>query len=153
VEAAESAIDVTAVVGPGCTTAQAEQAGDVIRTATDDDALERDLGATVEDAAVLHLAATLGEWVVYWPAASGALWLCSPWRAPAQWCLSQAIAASGRRVARMPAYPQDVIVLCDDAAAAEGAVAAGERGAIDAYTTLRTLAAATRLIGVVVEAR
>ena len=153
VEAVESAIDITAIVGPECTAAQAEQAGDVIRNATDDEVLERDLTSTVGDAAVLRLAVTLGEWVLYCPPAAGALWLCSPWRAPEQWCLSRAIGASGRRVAHLAAYPQDVMVLCDDPAAVEGIVAAVERGATEAYATLRALAAETRVVGVIVEAR
>jgi len=153
VEAVESAVDVTAVIGRGCTVAQAEQAGDVIRTAADDEVLERDLTATIGDAALLRLTITLGEWVVYWPGGGGALWLCSPWRAPAQWDLSRAIAASGRRIAHMPAYPQDVIVLCDHAASVEGMVAAVERGATEAYATLRGLAAETRLMGAILEAR
>jgi hypothetical protein len=152
VEAVESAIDVTAIVGPGCTAVQAEQAGDVIRTAAAE-ALERDLASTVGEAAALHLATTTGEWVVYWPPGGGALWLCSPWRAPARWCLSRAIAASGRRVAHIPAYPQDVMVLCDHEPSVEAIVAAVERGATEAYATLRALAAEARLIGALVEAR
>jgi len=152
VEAVESAIDLTAIVGPGCTAAQAQQAGDVIRTAPDDEALERDLRSTVGDAGVLRLSTSLGEWVVYWPA-GGALWLCSPWRAPAQWELSRAMAESGRRLAHLPAYPEDVVVLCDHAQAAEAIVAAVERGATEAYATLRALAAETPMLGAIVEAR
>ncbi len=152
VAAVESAIDVTAIVGPGCTAAQVEQASDVIRTAADE-AIERDLTSTAGATAVLHLATTTGEWVVYWSAAGGALWLCSPWRAPAQWCVSRAIAASGRRLAHIPAYPQDVMVLCDHAPVMEGIVAAVERGATEAYAALRAVAAETRLIGAIVEAR
>jgi hypothetical protein len=153
VEVAESPIDVTAVVGRGGTAAQAEQAGDLIRGASDDEALERDLGTTVEERAVVRLAATLGEWTVYLPPASGALWLCSPWRAPARWCLSRVIGESGHRLARVPAYPQDVLILCEQAPAVEAIVAAAERGAIDAYAALRAAAAAARLVGAVVEAR
>jgi hypothetical protein len=153
VQAIESAIDITAVVGAGCTPELAEQAGDVIRTAAADEALERDLTSTVGDNPVVRLAATLGEWIVYWPPTSGELWLCSPWRAPAQWCVSRGITASGRRVAHVPAYPQDVMVLCDHAPAVEAIVAAVERGATEAYAVLRQAAAETRLVGAILEAR
>ena len=153
VELVESAIDATVLVGAGCTTAQAEQVAEVMRTAVDDDALERDLAATLEDTAVLRLSAALGEWIVYAPPVSGVAWLCSPWRAPAQWCLSKAITAAGRHVARLPAYPRDVLLLCDHVPATERVVAAMERGAIEAYATLRTLAAEIRLAGALVEAR
>ncbi len=153
VQAIESAIDITVVVGPGVTAPLTEQAGDVIRTAADDEALERDLTSTVGDNPVVRLAATLGEWVVYWPPTSGELWLCSPWRAPAQWCVSRGIAASGRRVAHIPAYPQDVMVLCDHVPALEGIIGAVERGTTEAYAVLRAAAAEARLIGAILEAR
>ncbi|HSK03034.1 MAG TPA: hypothetical protein VK932_17405 [Kofleriaceae bacterium] len=151
-EAVESAIDVTALVGPGATAAQVQQASDVIRTAADE-AIERDLAATAGGAAVLHLSTTTGEWVVYWGIEGGGLWLCSPWRAPDRWCLSRAIAASGRRVAHIPAYPQDVMVLGDHAPAMDEVVAAVERGPTEAYAALRGLAAGSRLLGAIVEAR
>lgn len=153
VEAVESAIELTAALGPGVTAAAAEQAGDFIRAATDDDVLERDLTATFEDAAVVRLATTLGEWVLYWPAAAGDLWLCSPWRAPARWCLSRAIAASGRRLLRAPAFPHDVLIACDHGPAAVEIAATAESGALEAYAALRALAAGTPLVGAVVEAR
>lgn len=153
VEAFESAIDVTLIFGARGTAAQAAQVGDALRTAAGDEALERDLAATVEDAAVLRLAPTLGEWIVYWPAERRALWLCSPWRAPARWCLSRSIAASGRRIARVPAYPADVMVLCDHAPGVEEILAAVPRGVTEAYASLRALAAETRLAGAIVEAR
>jgi hypothetical protein len=153
VEALESAIDVTLLFGARCTAAQAAQAGEVLKTAVGDDALERDLATTVEDIAVVRLAPTLGEWVVYWPAASRALWLCSPWRAPARWNLAKSIEAGGRRVTRVPAYPEDVLVACDDAPSVEAIVTAAARGAPEAYASLRGLAAGTRLAGAIVEAR
>ena len=153
VVAAESSIDLTAVIGAQCTPAQAEQASDLIRGATDDEQLERDLTAMVEDRAVVRLTATLGEWMVYMPPRAGALWLCSPWRAPAQWCLSKALADGGHRVARVPAYPHDVMILCDQAAPAARLAEAAEQGALEAYEALRTAAADARLMGAVVEAR
>jgi hypothetical protein len=151
--AAESTLDVTAVIGAACTPAQAEQASDLIRAATDDEALERDLTAMVEDRALVRLAATLGEWMVYVPPRAGALWLCSPWRAPAQWCLSKAITEGGHRVARVPAYPHDVMILCDQAAVGARMAEAAEQGALEAYEVLRTAAADSRLLGAVLEAR
>jgi hypothetical protein len=153
VEVIESAIDVTLVVGARGMPAQTEQIDDVFGIALDDDALERDLGATVGEAGVLRLAPTQGEWIAYWPPAAGALWLCSPRRAPARWCLSRAIAATGRRLSRLPAYPGDVMVVCDRVSAVEGIVAAVERGAAEAYATLRAAAAEARLCGAIVEAR
>ena len=153
VVAAESTIDVTAVIGAACTPAQAEQASDLIRTASDDEVLERDLLAMVEDRAVVRLAVTLGEWMVYVPPRAGALWLCSPWRAPAQWCLSKVIADGGHRVARVPAYPHDVMVLCDQAAAAARLADAAEQGGLEAYEALRAAVADARVLGAVLEAR
>jgi hypothetical protein len=153
VEAFESAVDLTVLVGARSIVAQAEQIGDILGHATDDDALERDLASTIGEAAVLRLAPTAGEWIVYWPAAAGALWLCSPWRAPARWSLSRAIDAGGRRIVRMPAYPDDVIVLCDHPPAVDAIVAAVSRGVTEAYASLRVAAAGTPLLGAVVEAR
>jgi len=153
VQAIESAIDITVVAGPGCTPELAEQAGDVIRTAADDEALERDLTSTVGDNPAMRLAATLGEWIVYWPSVGSELWLCSPWRAPAEWCVSRGIAASGRRVSHIPAYPHDVMILCDHPPTVEAMVAAVERGPTEAYAVLRTAAAETRLFGALLEAR
>lgn len=153
VVAAESASDVIAVLGAQCTPAQAEQASELIRAATDDEALERDLTAMVEDRAVVRLGAALGEWLVYLPPRAGAVWLCSPWRAPARWCLSRAAAAGGPRVARLPAYPHDVMILCDQAAAAARLAEAAELGALEAYEALRAAAADARLLGAVLEAR
>jgi hypothetical protein len=153
VVAVESAIDLTAAIGAGVTAAAAEQAGEFIRAATDDEMLERDLTSTFEGAGVVRLATTLGEWVIFWPAGAGDLWLCSPWRAPSRWSLARSIAASGRRLVRVPAYPHDVLVACDHAPAAVELAAAAEGGALEAYAALRALAAETPLVGAVVEAR
>ena len=53
----------------------------------------------------------------------------------------------------MPAYPQDVVVVCDQGAAAAEVAAAVERGATEAYAARRGLAADSRLLGAILEAR
>jgi hypothetical protein len=83
------------------------------------------LGLVAGDAGVAHLSQDASEWVVYWPFERCPLWICSPDRVPARW--SAARGQAGRRLLRLPAFPEDQLIAawsegeaCGDALARVG---------------------------------
>jgi len=73
--------------------------------------LERQAALGQFPCGVVQLTPDASEWVLYWPADRGALWLCSPNRLPVRWDAARAIAAIGtRRLLRLRAFPADQLV-------------------------------------------
>ena len=81
-------------------------------TATHSDAdREAALSVLAGESGVAHLSHDAREWLMYWPADRGQLWLYSPHRLPACWNAVRGIAAvASRRLLRIAAFPDDQLV-------------------------------------------
>jgi hypothetical protein len=117
-------------VGERCT-----EAADIVLQGGDAETIGTQLGdALGESAGLLFLSARGDEWLVYWPALPGRLWLFSTQRLPPWWDLGLTAATSSGRCLRLPACSGDVVIVLPPGAAewAQTAAHPGSPGQVPA---------------------
>jgi hypothetical protein len=134
--------------------AVAALAASTIRDTQTDARREARLREVIGPATMLvHLAPNTDHWLVMWTD-QVPLWIASPSRIPARWCLSASLTAANVSFARVPAFAGDFLVAArvNDDAVLE-VYEQLEAGPYDTYAALRRLIRAPDSWGFVLEAR
>ncbi|MEZ4360964.1 MAG: hypothetical protein R3B48_12345 [Kofleriaceae bacterium] len=106
------------------------------------------------EALTVHLTPGGTAWLVHWPTTAAPLWLYSPLRMPARWCLSAALATTGTPFVRVPAFAGDLMISASvENDAVPELLESLTRGPLEIYRTLERLAAAPSRWGVILEVR